>query len=254
MPLAILQQLGLTPCEARIYEALLDLKEANASDIATKTKIYRRNVYDTLNRLMDKGLVFHILSKNENHYSPVDPGKFSELLKEKEELLAKVMPELKTRYEVRESQQEAYIYRGLEGVKNFLQDILRTGQDVFSIATKLGILDSAIRQNTNQFFKECKRKGIKIRCIFEHDLKKHQGLLEELGIEKPFYFLPKGFSTGVGIDIFGDYIVTCSGVSFEKLNPNITFFVLKDKLLAEGYRTLFHHLAKTCPVQQKRKK
>ncbi|MFH0740025.1 MAG: helix-turn-helix domain-containing protein [bacterium] len=253
MPLSILQQLGLTPCEAKIYEALLDLKEANASDIATRTKIYRRNVYDTLNRLMDKGLVFHILSKNENHYSPVDPGKFSELLKEKEDLLAKAMPELKSRYEVRESPQEAYIYRGHEGVKNFLQDILRVGQDVFSIATKLGILDNAVRQNTQQFFKECKRKNIKIHCVFEHDLKNHQDVLEELGIEKPFYFLPKGVSTGVGIDIFGDYVVTCSGVAFEKLSPNITFFVLKDKLLAEGYRALFHHLAATCKTPQKKK-
>ena len=39
----ILQQIGLSLNEAKIYEALLDLKEAGVSEISSRTSIHRRN-------------------------------------------------------------------------------------------------------------------------------------------------------------------------------------------------------------------
>jgi len=41
----ILQKLGLSPNEAKIYETLLSLGSANVSTIAVKSKVHRRNVY-----------------------------------------------------------------------------------------------------------------------------------------------------------------------------------------------------------------
>ena len=85
MYLGILQDLGLTPNEAKIYQTLIEEGESAAGEISTKGKIHRRNVYDTIDRLVEKGLVFQILEKGENVYKAVDPAKLLEIVKEKSE-------------------------------------------------------------------------------------------------------------------------------------------------------------------------
>lgn len=58
MNLAILEGLGLSPNEAKIYETLVLRGESSVSDIAVAAKIHRRNAYDAIERLIDKGLCF----------------------------------------------------------------------------------------------------------------------------------------------------------------------------------------------------
>jgi len=49
-----------------------------------------------------------------------------ELLGEKEEMMSKAMPEMQKKYEATPEKEEAYIYRGIHGFKNYLSDILKT--------------------------------------------------------------------------------------------------------------------------------
>ncbi len=237
MSIKVLQELGLSPNEAKIYEALLDLKEAGVGAISTKAEIHRRNVYDAVKRLIDKGLIFPILAKGENLYSPVDPDKLLELVKEKEASLNKILPDLRKQYEERTGQQEAYIYRGIEGFKNYMRDILRVGKDVYFIGAKLGWFDPRLKTFLEQFFKEAKRKGINFHHIFDYEVKeKGKNDLSNFGEYK---FLPKEFATNSAIDIFGDYVVTFTGLKFKELDDRVTLFVLRDEKLAESYRTWF---------------
>lgn len=245
MAIEILQQLGLSPNEAKIYEALLDLKEAGVGEISSRAEIHRRNVYDAINRLIDKGLIFPILTKGENLYSPVDPDKLLELVKEKETILNKALPGLRQKYEQRVGSQEAYIYRGIEGFKNYMRDLLRVGEDAYFIGAKLGWFDPRLKTFREQFFKEVKRKKIKFYHIFDHEVKEKQA--EEIKkLQENYRFLPKKYSTNSGIDIFGDYVVTFTGLHFKRLDDNGTLFVLRDKQLAESYKTWFQFMYDMC--------
>ena len=65
------ESLGLSPNEARIYEALVEHGESGVSEIALFGNIHRRNAYDAIHRLVEKGLCFPILSAGENiAYAP----------------------------------------------------------------------------------------------------------------------------------------------------------------------------------------
>src|SRR6266498_3351563 len=121
MYIDVFQQLGLAKNEARIYETLLTEGESGVGQIALKSKVHRRNVYDSLNRLIEKGLVFEILQKHENYYQAVDPNKLAEILQEKEQTLAKIMPNLEELYTSTPHINEAYIYKGVEGWKNYIR-------------------------------------------------------------------------------------------------------------------------------------
>ena len=238
MPIKLLEQLGLSPNEAKIYEALLDLKEAGVGDISVKAEIHRRNVYDAINRLVNKGLIFPIINKKENLYSPVDPDKLLELVKEKEISLKKVLPDLRERYKTREGLQEAYIYRGIEGFKNYMRDVLRIGQDVYFIGAKLGWFDPKLKNFTEQFLKEVERKKITLHHIFDAEVKeKGQDALKNL--QTDYRFLPPEHATNAAVEIFGDYVVTFTGLSFKQVDDDVALFVLHDEKLAEGYRSWF---------------
>src|SRR3989339_882329 len=83
MFIELFQNLGLSKNEAELYEALLELGEASVSKLNQKTNINRRNIYDVLNRMSEKGLVYTAIKSGENRFRPVDPRKLKELIEEK---------------------------------------------------------------------------------------------------------------------------------------------------------------------------
>ncbi len=242
MNLEIYESLGLSPNEAKIYECLIEIGEAGISKIAVSAKIHRRNAYDAIQRLIDKGLCFEIFSNKENLYNAVDPGKLTELLAEKEKNLQAMLPELKKKFKQRFAPEEAYIYRGLEGQKNIFRDVLRVGEDSYFIGAKGGWYDPRLQTARKAFFAETRRKKIKFVQLFDHEIKKEkdfpkyfEGLLE-------YRYLPKEYSTPSAIHIFGDYVVTYTGMSIKKLADNVVFFVIHSKELAESYRKWFLYM------------
>ena len=56
MDTKILKEIGLTDTEIKIYLALLSLGATSAGKIVEDTGIYRKNLYDALNKLIEKGL------------------------------------------------------------------------------------------------------------------------------------------------------------------------------------------------------
>ncbi len=245
MPINILQELGLSPNEAKIYESLLDLNEAGVGEISTQAKVHRRNVYDAINRLIDKGLVFPILTKGEHIYAPVDPGKLLELVKEKETELNKVLPELQKRYQKELISQEAYIYRGIEGFKNYMRDALRVGEDIYAIGAKLAWLDPQVQTLSEQIGKEMKRKNINWHILFDEKVKK-AGEENYKKFGQNYRFIPNKYLTDSTINIFGDYVVNYSGIHIKKIDENGTMFIIRDKKIANSYREWFKLLWDNC--------
>ena len=239
----IFESLGLSPNEGKIYETLLEIGESSISDIATRASIHRRNVYDAIERLIDKGLAFQIASPSENSYNAVDPDKLMELMREKEEALNMVLPEMKKKFGERLAPEESYIYRGYEGQKNIWRDILRVGKDIHIIGAKAQWFDPKLDAPRDAFYRETIRKKMKLYLLLDAEIKTqwpgftdaYPGLME-------FKYLPKEASTTSIIVIFGDYVVMYSGVGIKKMSDQTTFFVVHSKDLAEGYRSWFKYM------------
>lgn len=240
----IFEVLGLSPNEAKIYETLVEHGESSISNIAVWAKIHRRNAYDAIHRLIDKGLCFEIFSTRENKYNAVDPDKLTELLAEKEKLLQDALPDLKKKFVQRVAPQEAYIYRGYEGQKNVWRDILRVGGDCHNIGAKGQWFDPQLNASREAFFKEANRKKIRFHLLFDHEIKVQ---MPEFPKNYPaplsYRFLPKEYSTNSIVSIFGDYVVMYTGIDkLAKMTDDIIFFVLHSKTLAESYRTWFKYM------------
>lgn len=241
----ILQNTGLSLNESKVYEALLYLGESNANKISIKSKVHRRNVYDALNKLIEKGLASETFIKKEKHFKAINPERLKEILKEKEEALSKYLPEMQKLHKFIEPEAEAYFFKGVEGFKNYLKLILEEKSTVYFMGAKAFWLDKRLKHYLTRFDRERKKLGIKFKHLFDYEVKEEKPEILKL-VGKPYKFLPKKYSSNTAVDIFGDYVVTFVGVSSGKLHEEPLQFVLKSKMLAEGYRKFFQFMWDHC--------
>lgn len=237
MIINVLQELGLAKNEARIYETLLREGECGVSTISAKAEINRRNVYDSLNRLIEKGLIFEIRSATENSYRAVDPQKLRELLSEKQRKLNNVFAEMEELYKNKPRADEVFIYKGVEGLKNYLRDALRVGEDMYTIGGNGALTDPKLKVFMEHFFTETATKDIHFNVLFNHEARKADWLNVFPRLQSRF--LPKEYTTTSTIDIFGDHVVLLPNVRLGGFDELSSFTVIVNQQIADAFRVWF---------------
>ncbi|MBI5134797.1 hypothetical protein HZA86_00980 [Candidatus Uhrbacteria bacterium] len=241
----VLEEIGLSPNEAKIYEGLLDIGIASVPAISLKIGVHKRNIYDIIPKLLKKGLIYQIADTKENLYAALEPEKLSDLIWEKQAKLKNILPALQEQFKKTATGEAVYIYKGVEGFKNYLRDILTVGEDVYFVGAKGGWFDADLHIFIQKFLRQAREKKIKYFHIFDAEVKKFApDLLKELG--KPYRFLPKQYSTTGAIDIFGDHVVTFSGLTLKDITEDVTLVVIVNKKLADCYRTWFKFIWDHC--------
>ena len=245
----IFEQLGLSKNEGKIYETLLEEGEASVSTIAKKANIHRRNVYDSIQRLIEKGLVFEIIQSAESRYQAVDPNKLMEMIQEKEQLLAKIMPQLQETYSKTPHKNEVYIYRGPEGWKNYMRDMMRIADEAYFIGAKGAWLDARVQNFFPQFIKETQKKKMKFYHLFDHEVKTQcPQILPFVGGN--YKFFPKGYSAPAAVDIFGDHVNILSGIQIGGFVEEFSFTVIVNQQIADAFRIWFKFMYDFCPKEK----
>ncbi len=248
----IFQQFGLSKNESKIYEILLTEGKSGVSDIAKKSKVHRRNVYDSLDRLIEKGVVFEIRSPYENEYQAVNPDKFLEFLEEKKVVLERAMPHLQQLYKAIPHKNEVYVYRGPEGWKNYMHDMLQVADEAHFLGAKGGWLDERVKNFFPQFEQEAQKKKMKFWHLFDHEVKTElPHVLQHVG--KNYKFLPKGYSTPAAVDVFGDHVNILSNIHLGGLDENFSFTVIVNQQIADSFRTWFKFMWDFCPEEKSKK-
>jgi HTH-type transcriptional regulator, sugar sensing transcriptional regulator len=235
MELRALENVGLKINESKIYLALLDLGSCLVSEIYKKTNIHRRNIYDGLERLQEKGLVTVIIKNGKKYFEAVNPEKLLDYLKEKEEGIKQILPELKGKYGSIKSEEEGQMFKGVEGMKSIMQDMLNVGETIYSIGSKGKWRSKELEFFYPQFERERIKRRIKIKQIFDYEMKNKN----PSGFKCSEYkFFPKEYSSPTHIWIYGDRVVSAlwGDTSFA--------FMIKSKKLVEGYRKFFDFMWK----------
>ena len=250
----ILMELGLAKNGARIYETLIREGECGAGKISTKSGVHRRNVYDSLNRLIENGLVFERVTSTEHLYQATDPIKLMDLVKEKEEKVQDILPNLEKLYYATPHEDDVIVYRGVEGWKNYLRDIIRIGEDVYTISANGVWQDKHLEHIVAQTARESKRKKMKMHWLFDNQAKGTNEPYITKGFDVEYRYLPKGYDTQTTIDIFGDHVVIVSDPTPDAPVGERSVVTLINKQTADAFRTWFKLLwSASEPVKIKKK-
>lgn len=230
----ILENLGLSPSEASAYVTALELGSAVASDIAKRANLNRSNCYDALKRLINKGLVASINKNKKTYFEAVEPKQLFNLLKDKEQKLAGLIPELERKKGlVKEKEQKASIFEGYNGVKAIFEDILKTLKKndeylVFGAVDVPAVFERYILHWT----KKRAEAGIKLKIIYHAEAKSFTKQTKKLPLTE-MKVLPKSYITPAAINIYGDKTTTI--VWTEKPIA----FLVKNKEYSESFRSYF---------------
>src|SRR3989338_8254661 len=247
MYVELFQNLGLSKNEAELYEALLELGEASVSKLNQKTNINRRNIYDVLNRMTEKGLVFVVVQSGEHRYKPVDPRKLKEFILEKQAMLDEQLDELDRLYRSKPKTGEVFIYRGPEGWKNYMRDILRINETAYFIGAKGLWLEERVKNFFPTFYQEATKRNLSFFHLFDWEVQ--EACPEILNYVKTNYkFLPKEYSTPCGVDVVGDHVYILSDLEIKRFQEDFAFTVIVNQTIADSYRIWFRYMWDHCPA------
>ena len=75
-----MKEIGLTKAEIDVYLILLKSEQMIASEITKQVQMQRPNVYDALERLIEKGLVNYVIKKNLKFFKATPPEKLRDYM------------------------------------------------------------------------------------------------------------------------------------------------------------------------------
>jgi len=126
----VLQNFGLTEAEVKLYVELLKIGEATATELAKHTNTNRTFTYDRLKKLLDSGLISYIIKDNRKYFKPAEPSQLLSILKEKEEQVKSILPELEQLKKPYKEGPKVELFSSKKGIKTSLNLILRERKEV----------------------------------------------------------------------------------------------------------------------------
>jgi HTH-type transcriptional regulator, sugar sensing transcriptional regulator len=162
----ILKSLGLSDKEVKIYLANLQVGSNLVQNIANFANMNRTSAYDLLKSLEQKGFVSYTIKSGKKYYQAVDPKKIIDLLKEKELMIKKILPELNSLKQSYVDKPNIEVYTGKEGLKTIFENILNESKEYYCMASKNQLI-KLFKFYMPHFVQRRINKKIKVKLITE---------------------------------------------------------------------------------------
>lgn len=225
-----LEEYGLSNNEIKVYLFLLFHGKNSAGIIAKENQMDRSACYEALKRLLKKGLVRFSIEAKTKYFEASNPRLLIDLLKEKEEKLRSILPEMQEAYKRKKEKLSVNLYRGYNGVKAVFLDIIREKKD-YCVLDSSGQFVRKMPYFAPRFIKLLEKNKIHVRHIVRRGIDIHPSKTTEVRFFSKRFPLTRGNTT-----IYGDKIAIFLWTEV----PEVV--VIKDKPTAELYRDYFEIL------------
>ena len=139
-----LQLIGLGKNEAQVYEALTQYGPCKAGLLIIKLDIHRNLIYQSLEKLVFKGLATKFIKKGVWNFQITDPASLLSSFRQKENILKEIVKGIQT-YQHKAFQQ-IIVYEGIESYRDYWVNSLER--------IPAGTIDYCVGAPTNKVWKE----------------------------------------------------------------------------------------------------
>ncbi len=237
----ILKEFGLPKNEAKVYVALLRSGLTTAGQITKMSGIHRRNVYDALERLINKGFVSYVTRERVKCFEATNPYFLLNLLeKEKEKIknnksnLHPLLSELLQIKKISNEDNLVVIYKGINGIKTVLEDVLNSKKENMVLGAHRP--PETVKNYLERFHERRIKLGVKEKLLFNKNDTKRARELSHLPFTK-VKFLPKNNTSNTAVNIYGDKVAIL-------MWSEPTGVLIKNKDVANTFRKYFRLLWK----------
>lgn len=127
----LLEEIGLTKGEIKVYLTLLKTGETTTGKIIEEAQISSGKIYETLEKLIKKGLVSYIIKEKTKHFSASSPHRILDFLQDKgkelrkkEQELIKELPSLLSIEKAKKKDYETKLFIGYKGIQTAIFETL----------------------------------------------------------------------------------------------------------------------------------
>jgi len=225
MKTEVLRRIGLSEADVKIYLSLLKKGKANVTELAEDSGVHRTNIYSILDKLREMGLAADFKEDNKSKFKVTDPENLLNYLKESQEAIQDLIPDLKNIQETIKEKIDVEVFRGIKGMKSSFKDIIRERKEVVGWGMT-GQLRKYLPVFALQWLRDIKKYKIKNKYIYVKGTEIKQ---KEFEIKT----LPKEFITPVATQIYGDKIL------ISIWEPDLIAVLIKSREVADNYRKYF---------------
>lgn len=234
-----LLKIGLTEGEAKVYLALSEVGSSTVGPIVKKSRVAYSNIYDILNRLIEKGIVSFIIKNKTKYFQAASPSNLIQYLDKKEEqivqekeALRKILPDLERLQEIK-TKQEAEVFIGKKGLRTAYEKLCKNTSKQDEILF-FYIHDEKYAEESNLFYNSIIDivSGTNNRGICNADYEKSWFAKKSKHLRMRFSNLPLPGN----IDIINDKILL---VSWDK---TIFSVIIHSQSLADNLRNYFNEM------------
>lgn len=119
-----LEQLGMSPAEAKLYLKLLELGEAPASTLALRTGDKRTTTYTLLTAMQKKGLISESIRNKTKTFAPTNPSLLISQHFNKAEEMKTMIPLFMAMQNSASAKPKITFYEGVSGIKQIAEMLL----------------------------------------------------------------------------------------------------------------------------------
>lgn len=234
--ISILRDFGFSKKDADVYLALLELGEAQISNIAKKAKMPRTSCYEIIKALTNRHVVSYFVKRRTRLYVAESPKKIASFFEHRANVFKEILPRLEAIGSRAGARPIIRFYEGEEGLKTILNEVINEKRN-FDAITSIEDAFRLLGGDFKDFIEERQKHFLRVRLLTgkskdSEDLRKRDS--EEL---RETRFVPSEYNFKTANWIFGDKVAL---LSLQKEHP--MGIVIEDKALADTFRMYFEFL------------
>lgn len=172
-----LVRLGLSPNEAKVYQACLTRGELTIHELTHMTGISRTTIYGVAEYLQKKGLISFVMKQSHRIYCAESPEKLKRYfdqkqrdIEQKNKYLDEILPDLKMVFSKAGSKPVISFYQGREEVRNIFEDVITSGAKEVLFVCEIGLLEEALGPEfLKDYIPRRVAAGIRTRGLYASD-------------------------------------------------------------------------------------
>ncbi|MFA6460864.1 MAG: helix-turn-helix domain-containing protein [Candidatus Woesearchaeota archaeon] len=136
----LLLESGLTQNEIKVYLSLLKKGKSQSGILVQESKISSGKIYETLNKLLDKGLVEVTVENGVKQFQATNPKSLLMYMQERKEKidlqtnkLEMILPELQKIRQMESSAEGVFLIKGVRGIKPLVYEVLSKARNEIKI-------------------------------------------------------------------------------------------------------------------------
>ena len=239
----LLQKIGLTKQESKVYVALLQIGEAKTGKLCSYTNIASSNIYGILESLIKKGLINYRVENNIKVFMAANPETLHQIFEKKQEELEKeknMLPSLISNLKKFKSVGEPYsnykYFEGIVGIKSMWHEINEVMKEEIICYTGKQESYQSLLGFYNEHHKLRIKRKIRARLIFP---KEEQALAKKRTDQfTQIKFLKLENEAEWGVT--SDYIYMQHYIN----QKTPVAFLIKDKAFAKTFKQVFEQIWK----------